>query len=229
MPDFAEINQYSDIDNLGYQLGDFHLLRTRKAERCLKQLKENSATGPDGIATRILRILAKELALPFCKLARLIISAGEWPDLWTEHWICPIHKKKSRFLAANYRGTQLTAQLSKASERFIGNLFLPYLVKIKAYGDNQFAYSPGRGARDLVLILICSWLLQLAYGRKIVVYCSDVSGAFDKVDSTRLLLKLKELSAIVSVKPLLASSHCQRSLRSLALVQAVLFRQSVVD
>ena len=154
-----ESNRYSDFTDLGYQLSDFHLLRTRKAERCLKKLKEDSATGPDGIATRILRTLAAELALPFCKLARLIISIGEWPDLWTEHWICPIFKKKFRFLAANYRGIQLTAQLSKAAERFIGDLFLPYLVEINAYGVNQFAYSPGRGARDLVLILICLWLL----------------------------------------------------------------------
>ena len=60
-----------------------------------------------------------------------------------------------------------------------------------AFGQNQFAYSVERGARDALLYLMLSWLLTLANGKKIGIYCSDVSGAFDKVDAQRLLMKLR--------------------------------------
>ena len=59
-----------------------------------------------------------------------------------------------------------------------------------AYGENQFAYSPGRGARDALLFLVLTWLLLMVNGRKIALYCSDVSGVFDKVDADRLIFKL---------------------------------------
>ena len=64
---------------------------------------------------------------------------------------------------------------------------------IDVFGSNQFAYTPQRGARDALLYLILSWLLLMAEGFKIGLYCSDVSGAFDKVDSQRLVQKLKGL------------------------------------
>ena len=121
-------------------MSGFLLLRTRYAWRTLKSLKEKSATGVDNLGTIILRRCAKELALPFCLLCRLIIFIGHCPDLWIDHRICPIYKKKSKFDVNNYRGIQLTCQLSKTAERFIGRLFLPYLGNINAFGDNQFAY-----------------------------------------------------------------------------------------
>ena len=59
-----------------------------------------------------------------------------------------------------------------------------------AYEDNQFAYSPGRSARDALLFLMLTWLMFMARGMKIALYCSDVSGAFDKVDADKLMMKL---------------------------------------
>ena len=59
-----------------------------------------------------------------------------------------------------------------------------------AYGVNHFAYSPERRARDGILSLMLTWLMFLARGMEIVLYCSDVSGAFDKVDADELMLEL---------------------------------------
>ena len=41
--------------------------------------------------------------------------------------------------------------------------------------------------------MVTSWLLAMAQGNKIALYCSDVSGAFDRVDSFRLRNKLLAL------------------------------------
>lgn len=193
LPSTEEVNDFSEVDSRGECMVGFLLLRTRNAISVLKKLREKSATGPDELGTIVLRRCAKELGPAFCKLCRSIVSTGRWPEVWIEHRICPLHKKKSKFLAKHYRGIQLTSQLSKAAERFIGRLFLPYLASINAYGENQFAYTLERGARDALLFIILSWLLSIANGKKIALYCSDVAGAFDKVDAQRLVVKLRAL------------------------------------
>ena len=172
-------NEYSDIlvanDHASSSQSGFLLLRTRVLKRLLKALAVDSATGPDLISSRLLKFCADSLALPFCKLARCIVRYGIWPASWCFHWICALHKKKSPSDPNNYRGLQLTSQLSKVMERFIGLLFQPFLETSLAFGENQFAYCKGKGSRDAILFLILNWLLALAGGNKIAVYCSDVS------------------------------------------------------
>eukprot|EP00969_Alexandrium_andersonii_P311813 13778125-Alexandrium_andersonii.AAC.1 len=85
----------------------------------------------------------------------------------------------------------LAAQISKAMERFIGQLFLPRLHCLGTFGSEQFAYCPGRGARDAFLLFLLVWFEALGTGHRVAVYCSDVSGAFDKVSTERLTAKLR--------------------------------------
>ena len=90
-------------------------------------------------------------------------------------------------------------------ERIIGRLFLPFLYSVGAFGENQFAYTPGRGSRDALLLLVLQWLLLFASGHKVALYCSDVSGAFNKVDAERLCSKLRDLGLHPQIVSLLSS------------------------
>ena len=76
-------------------------------------------------------------------------------------------------------------------ERLLRPLFVPFLVKHDAFGPNQFAYMEGRGARDALAFMVLKWISSLVKQRKVAVYCSDVAGAFDRVNKERLLSKLK--------------------------------------
>ena len=188
----AEINEYSAISaDSSSSYRSMNILRIRIAMKVLEKLDENSATGPDMLAARILKKCARVLAIPFCKLARAILRHGQWPSTWMLHWILALYKKKSVYDPNNYRGIHLTAQISKAMERFIGKISFPMLLQAEIFGSNQFAYTPKRGARDAVLFYILSWIRALNSGLKIAIYCSDVSGAFDRVSMRRLVEKLK--------------------------------------
>ena len=57
--------------------------------------------------------------------------------------------------------------------------------------QNQFAYIKKRGARDAIAYMMLIFIQVFALGQQIGVYCSDVSGAFDRVASIRLHKKLK--------------------------------------
>ena len=85
----------------------------------------------------------------------------------------------------------MTTQISKVIERLLGRPLQQFLLVSGAYGPCQFAYSRGRGHRDALAFNVCSWLRALSLKKRIALYCSDVSRAFDRVASDRLLLKLK--------------------------------------
>ena len=85
----------------------------------------------------------------------------------------------------------MTAQISKVVERLIKGMIEPHLEQVNAYGENQFAHRKGRGSRDLVLLVMLEWLTGLNHRQKIAIISSDVSGAFDKVDTGKLIQKLK--------------------------------------
>ena len=74
-------------------------------------------------------------------------------------------------------------------ERFL-HPFFGKILEDNAFGQAQFAYRKRNGARDAVLYYVLSWIAGINVGCKIGVYCSDVAGAFDRVDSEVLLTKL---------------------------------------
>ena len=92
-------------------------------------------------------------------------------------------------------------------------LFSPQLDRFGCYGARQFVYCPGRGARDAVLYFVLQCIGALATGRRVLLYCSDVSGAFDRVDVPRLLAKLRGFSVPEPVLAVPASWLGRRSVR----------------
>ena len=186
LPD-PEINEFtpqaldlSELDNIKIEITESMVLPV------LKKLDINSGTGPDQIAARVLKFCQSELTYPIMLLCNRILASGKWPMGWRLHWIHPIFKRKSRADPGNYRGVHLTSQLSKVCERILYGVLLPYLD----FGEHQFAYTAGRGHRDALLSNILQWLLWLENGDQIGLYCSDVSGAFDRVSKDLLCRKL---------------------------------------
>ena len=183
-------NEYTKLEPTIGRQRVIRQLTVREAAATLAALDEHSGTGPDLLPSRILKHCAQELAYPVLKLTMLILNSGEWPQVWREHWVVPLHKRNAIFLPINYRGVHLTAQLSKVIERLLLSLMVPHITLWNLTGENQFAYSKRKGSRDVLALLSLRWLKALENGHKVLVYCSDVSGAFDKVSRERLLDKL---------------------------------------
>ena len=86
----------------------------------------------------------------------------------------------------------LTSILSKVVERVIG-LPLTALLERKGFGNAQWAFRKMSSARDMVTIYVAKWVLLVCQGRKVGLYLSDISGAFDKVSRLLLIGKLSQL------------------------------------
>ena len=186
-------NEYTELaeESLTWATDRESVLTVKAAGQVMSGLREDSATGPDKVPTRIIKQCAQAVVFPMYLLATLILRTGRWPALYTMHWVACLHKKKIVFDASNYRGVHMTAQFAKVLERFIGLCFRPTLSCEKSIGSNQFAYSKGRGARDALAYLVLSWLEAFRQKASIALYMSDVSGAFDRVSLRRLIEKLR--------------------------------------
>jgi len=174
-----------------HEFKDFIAFRSRTTKKLLKALIESTATGNDRVSAAILKRLCDVIAVPFTRVCRRLFWEACWPLKWKFHLIVPIFKKGAAFQPGNYRGVHLTTILSKIAERLIGGQLVPYLQKY-TYGENQWAFSTGLSSRDLVTMLVMSWILAICTGKKVGGYLSDISGAFDRVDSKLLLAKLYE-------------------------------------
>ena len=178
-------------ESCGERMGDFTVVRRRWALRVLRNLRTDSATGPDELPARVLKECADQLATPVVLLVRMLLREGCWPECWKLHWVVPLHKRKAVYKAENYRGVHLTTVLSKVAERVVNTLLSKYLQHSGAFGSSQFAFQQGLSCGDLVATLVCTWLLAMENREKVGVYLSDISGAFDRVETGRLLAKLR--------------------------------------
>ena len=95
-------NEYSELaeESLTWEADHTRVLTIKAACKVMSNLKEDSATGPDKVPTRIIKRCAQSLSFPVYLLATLIIRTGRWPALYTKHWVACLHKKKSVFRQA---------------------------------------------------------------------------------------------------------------------------------
>ena len=172
-------------------MAGFAPIRHRWAKHELRKLDADTATGPDLIPARVLKMCASTLSIPIVLLVRLMLATGVWPQCWKLHWLFPIYKKGPQANPGNYRGIHLTSNVSKLCERMLNRLLQPFFSCQGSFGLLQHAFQKGRSCPDLIVILVCSWLLAFQKGQKVGLYLSDIAGAFDRVHVPRLMAKLQ--------------------------------------
>ena len=64
------------------------------------------------------------------------------------------------------------------------------LSRVSSFWKKQWAYQRGHSSRDLVALLVVTWLMAFDSGQKIGAFFSDISGAFDRAPTERLLATL---------------------------------------
>ena len=146
------INEYSTIPEGEVAMSDVFVVRSRHARSVLENLRMSSGTGSDGLSAWILKHYFSSLVLPVRMLAQLILREGSWPRCWCNHWICPLHKTRSKADPGNYRGIHLTPQISKVTERVLGLCSQPLFEQASSYGPQQYAYRKGVGNRDALAV-----------------------------------------------------------------------------
>ena len=88
-------------------------------EKCILEISQNSAPGPDGISAMLLRKCSSELKKPIYQLWRASLDSGKLPRKMKTCVVTPIFKSGDRCAAENYRPISLNTHLCKIFERII--------------------------------------------------------------------------------------------------------------
>ena len=105
-------------DPVNEQLDDI-TFTTAQVLRLLKNVKNKTSAGPDGLPPIIFRKLAPKLARPLTIIFNLIMQFGEVPEVWKKATVVPIFKKGVSSNPQNYRPISLTCVGSKIFESAI--------------------------------------------------------------------------------------------------------------
>ena len=76
-------------------------ITTEKVKRKIKELKPNSAAGPDGIHPKLLKECVNEIAPVLAMIFRKSMDSGEVPEEWRQANFIPIFKVGSKAAPSN--------------------------------------------------------------------------------------------------------------------------------
>ena len=99
-----------------------------------------TASGPNGISSQILKISASSVAPQLSALFNLSLSSGSVPTDWKLSNITPVYKAGDPSLVSNYRPISLLSLPSKILERIVHNKLLDYLLSNSLRSRSQIGF-----------------------------------------------------------------------------------------
>ena len=159
--------------------------------KVLSELDASKAKGIDGLGPNLLKSSAFALYEPLCYLFNLCISTNNLPTEWKIHVISPIFKSGDRMLVENYRLISLLCSTSKVLERLVYDKCIEHLTPV--ISTTQFGFLENRSTLQQMLVF-CNNLFEnlTSHSQSDVIYL-DLAKAFDTVQHTELLYKLRSV------------------------------------
>ncbi|KAI8502529.1 hypothetical protein Bbelb_201170 [Branchiostoma belcheri] len=167
--------------------------------RELSRVRVRKAGGPDGIAPRLIRMFACELAEPLTDIFNTSLIAGTVPAQWKEAVVTPIPKELPAVID-KLRPISLTAIFAKICEGIVGKWVLSDIwnnIDKRQFGGIK------RSSTNHYLISLTHFLYQGAERSKNVgtILLTDFTKAFDTINHHQAILKLLNMETRPSIVP----------------------------
>ena len=172
---------------------------TEDVEAAIKELKNNSAPGPDGVPAVLLKNCSQALAGPLTSMWKRSFREGVVPAFYKMSLVSPLHKKGDKITPGNYRPVSLTSHIVKVFERVLKKILVRFLETNSLISSNQHGFRSGRSTLTQLLAHVDDILTGWCRGLDSDCIYLDYAKAFDKVDHALLIKKLE----LYSVHPIM--------------------------
>ena len=158
----------------------------------LSRLDPTKATSSDDFPTWVSKEGREDLCIPIHDIINTMLADGEYPDLWKQAQIVPIPKTKQPDQCKDFRPISLLYHLGKIAEQAVVNKLRGPLKDVIA--SNQYAYRPKLSTTDAILQLLddATADLDLIESKYVQLACVDFSKAFDRLQPSIVLQKMRE-------------------------------------
>ena len=173
-------------------VGDFPVVTEHEVHRRLTAMRAHAAPGPDGIVARCVQEAAPTLLPILRQLFQQMLAEGTHPASWRVARVVPVPKPGvDPHLAKGYRPIALLSVLSKVMEGLIKDRLNHILESEHRLSDQQQGFRQGRSTELALWRFVTSATSALKTRKRCVAVALDIERAYDTVDHTALLWKLK--------------------------------------
>ena len=162
-----------------------------KVEKYLKNIDITKATGVDTIGPRLLKLAAPYISESLTFICNQSIVKSVFPKKWKEGKVTPLHKNGAKDDTTNYRPISVLPVVSKLLEKHVHDSLMAYLSSNSLLHSTQSGFRPNHSCETSLLQMINKWLDAINSSQMIGMVMIDFRKAFDLVDHTLLLKKLK--------------------------------------
>ena len=164
---------------------------TEDVQKLIQQMSSNKASGNDGIPIRLLKEAAPSVSKSLAAIINASIRIGIFPNDWKVGKISPIHKEGCKTDPHNYRPISILSAISKIIEKIVFKQFYDYLNSGEILNAFQSGFRALHSTATALLDATNNWYLNIDDGKINAVLFLALKKAFDTVDHTILLQKLK--------------------------------------
>ena len=165
-------------------------ITSNEIQKAISQLKQNRSGGPDGFLNELFIHGSTELLPYLLELFNKILIVGYFPEVWSEGYIVPIHKKGKLDDVNNFRGITLLSTLGKLFTRILNNRLTKWAEEYAIYIEAQAGFRANMSTTDNIYVL--HGLINHFINRVNRLYCAfvDFTKAFDYVNRDVIWYKL---------------------------------------
>ena len=156
------------------------------------------AAGPNGILTKILKLLSNHISNQLSELLNLSFSLDVFLSILKSGKVIPIFKKESKLKCSNYRTISLLSNIDKILERTMYNRLYEYLESKNFIYDLQFSVQQKHSTSHALIYLTDKIQEQLNKKKLGCGIFVEFQKAFDIVDHNLLIQKLNYYSVRVT-------------------------------
>ena len=155
-------------------------------------MRAHAAPGPDGIVAHCVQETAPTLLPILCQLFQQMLEEGTHPASWRVAQVVPAPKPGvDPHVAKGYRPIALLSVLNKEMEGLVKDRLNHILESEHRLSDQQQGFRQGRSTKLALWHFVTSATSALKTRKRCVAVALDIKRAYDTVDHTALLWKLK--------------------------------------
>ena len=188
--DFKHITEFVNSNVPNNTSVSIPAINSSFVQKFLKSLDVSKATGLDCVGPKILKIAPDILCPSISYLVNKSLTSGIFLSLGRKQ-TCPIFKTGSKDDVNNYRPISILPTLSKIIEKWIQKHLMSFLNSHKLLHEKQSGFREGHFTESAFILIIDSWLKAINDGKFVGCLMVDFRKAFDLVDRSLLLQKLK--------------------------------------
>ena len=157
----------------------------------LISLDISKSTGSDDLSANFLKLAHNIIAPILCKILNLSIDTSSYPQAFKKAKVIPIHKKGTKCDKNNYRPISILPIISLIFERHVSIHLKDHFESNDLLYGRQSGFRKNHSCETALTKILDDWLTALDQNKIVGTVFLDFSKAFDLVNHTTLLRKLK--------------------------------------